>query len=211
MKLSKLFIIVLLIAEVWSKEKFKYKVVKPKKKCVITHESTFSVTGFLTFAVVSATAVANVIANINNNNDNNNNNNNQDNVNNNNQVSNSDDAENQGNARAFPHEKTNANVIANINNNNDNNNNNNNQNYINDNNQVSNSETAKNRSNARAIHHEKNNKQFFCQIVVAEASKGDLESLMTSILGFTLADFLPNFKHEYVADILENQENHCTK
>ena len=66
---------------------------------MITHESTFSVTGFLTFAVVSATAVANVIANINNNNDNNNNN--QDNVNNNNQVSNSDDA------KAFHHEKTN--------------------------------------------------------------------------------------------------------
>lgn len=81
------------------KEKFKYKVVKPKKKCVITYESTFSVTGFLTFAVVSATAVANVIANINNNNDLNNNNNNQDNVNNNNQMSNSADAENMGNAR----------------------------------------------------------------------------------------------------------------
>ena len=47
-------------------------VVKPKKKCVITNESTFSVTGFLTFAVVSVTAVANVLANINNNNDNNN-------------------------------------------------------------------------------------------------------------------------------------------
>ena len=103
--------------------------VKPKKKCVITHESTFSVTGFLTFTVVSATAVANVIANINNNNDNNNNNNNQDNVNNNNQVSNSDDAENQGNARAFPHEKTKANAIANINNDN----NYNNQNNINNN------------------------------------------------------------------------------
>ena len=96
---------------------------------MITHESTFSVTGFLTFAVVSATAVANVIANINNNNDNNNNNNNQDNVNNNNQVSNSDDAENQGNARAFPHEKTIANAIANINN--TNHNNNKKQNYIN--------------------------------------------------------------------------------
>lgn len=75
--------------------------VKPKKKCVVQVESTFSVTGFLTFAVVSATAVANVIANINNNNDNNNNNNNQDNVNNNNQISNSADAENMGNARNF--------------------------------------------------------------------------------------------------------------
>ena len=80
---------------------------------MITHESTFSGTRFLMVGVVSATAVANFIDNINNNNDNNNNNNNnQNNVNNNNQVSNSDDAENQGNARAFPHEKTNANVIA---------------------------------------------------------------------------------------------------
>jgi len=225
MKLSKLFIIVMLIAEVWSKEKFKYKVVKPKKKCVITHESTFSVTGFLTFAVVSATAVANVIANINNNNDNNNNNNNQDNVNNNNQVSNSDDAENQGNARAFPHEKTNANAIANIYNNNDNNyknqdniynntsnvNNNNNQDNLNNNKQVSNSGDAENEGHVRATIYEEINKQFFCQIVGAEASKGDLESLMTSILGFTLADFLPNFKHEHVAEILENQDNYCMK
>merc|ERR1712008_210395 len=105
--------------------------------------------------------------------------------------------------RAFLHEKTNANVIDKIKNNNDNNNNNN-QNYINNNNQVSNSEISENQGNARAIHHEKTNKQFFCQIVEAEASKGDLESLMTSILGFTLADFLPNFKHEHVAEILEN-------
>ena len=143
---------------------------------MITHESTFSVTGFLTFAVVSATAVANVIANINNNNDNNNNNNNQDNVNNNNQVSNSDDAENQGNARAFPHEKTNANVIANINNTNHNNNDNNNkQNYINNNNQASNSETAEDQGNVS--HHETDSKQFFCQIVEAEASKGTVYTL----------------------------------
>ena len=81
--------------------------VKPKKKCVITHESTFSVTGFLTFAVVSATAVANVIANINNNNDNNNNNNNQDNLNNNKQVSNSGDAENDSNVSATIYEEIN--------------------------------------------------------------------------------------------------------
>ena len=133
--------------------------VKPKKKCVITHESTFSVTGFLTFAVVSATAVANVIANINNNNDNNNNNNNQDNVNNNNQVSNSADAENQGNARSMS----------------------------------------------------ENNLNFFCQIVDGEASKGNLENLMTSILGFTLADFLPHFKHEHVVEVMENQHMHCAK
>ncbi len=49
-------------------------------------ESTFSVTGFLTFSVVAATAVSNVIANIDNNNNNNNNNDNNDNLNNNNQV-----------------------------------------------------------------------------------------------------------------------------
>ena len=53
------------------------KVVKPKPKCTVEVESTFSVTGFLTFVVVAVTAVANVIANVNNNNDNNNNNNNQ--------------------------------------------------------------------------------------------------------------------------------------
>ena len=56
-------------------------------------------TGFLTFAVVSATAVSNVIANIDNNNNNNNNNDNNDNVNNNNQISDSADATNMGNAR----------------------------------------------------------------------------------------------------------------
>ena len=112
--------------------------------------------------MVSATAVANVIANINNNNDNNNNNNNQDNVNNNNQVSNSADAENQGNARSMMSE---------------------NNNHLN----------------------------FFCQIVKGEASKGNLENLMTSILGFTLADFLPHFKHEQVVDIMENQHNYCVK
>ena len=62
MKISKVLIFFLLLAqEAYSKEKFKYKVVKPKKKCVITYESTFSVTGFLTFTVVAVTAVANVI------------------------------------------------------------------------------------------------------------------------------------------------------
>ena len=54
-------------------------------------------TGFLTFAVVSATAVSNVSANIDNNNNNKNDNN--DNVNNNNQISDSADAMNMGNAR----------------------------------------------------------------------------------------------------------------
>ena len=62
-------------------------------------ESVFSVTGFLTFMVVAATAVSNVIANIDNNNNNNNNNDNNDNVNNNNQISDSADAMNMGNAR----------------------------------------------------------------------------------------------------------------
>ena len=81
--------------------------VKPKKKCVITHESTFSVTGFLTFAVVSATAVANVIANINNTNHNNDNNNNQDNINNNKEVANNGDSENEGNVRATIYEEIN--------------------------------------------------------------------------------------------------------
>ena len=158
--------------------------VKPKKKCVITHESTFSVTGFLTFAVVSATAVANVIANINNNNDNNNNNNNQDNVNNNNQVSNSADAENQGNARSmmFENQKNTRSMMSDI------------------------------QGNVRSMMSENNNHlNFFCQIVEGEASKGNLENLMTSILGFTLADFLPNFKHEQVVDIMENQHNYCVK
>jgi len=164
MKLAKLLIFVLIIAEAWGKEKFKYKVVKPKKKCVVTYESTFSVTGFLTFVVTSVTAVANVIANINNNNDNNNNNNNQDNVNNNNQVSNSADAENMGNARRF---------------------------------------------HARA--NDETNTKFFCELVESEASKGQLENLMTTILGFILADFLPNFEHEHVVDMLENQDNYCLK
>ena len=48
--------------------------------------------------VVAATAVSNVIANIDNNNNNNNNNDNNDNVNNNNQISDSNDAMNMGNA-----------------------------------------------------------------------------------------------------------------
>ena len=71
----------------------------PKPTCIEKQESVFSVTGFLTFAVVSATAVSNVIANIDNNNNNNNNNDNNDNVNNNNQISDSADATNMGNAR----------------------------------------------------------------------------------------------------------------
>ena len=52
---------------------------------MITNESTFSGTRFLMVGVVSVTAVANVIDNINNNNDNNNHNSQQNNVNNNNQ------------------------------------------------------------------------------------------------------------------------------
>jgi len=107
MKFKLLFIILFILLQLQSlfaKEKFKYKVVKPKKKCVITYESTFSVTGFMTFVVVAMTSVANVITNINNNNDNNNNNNNQDNINNNNQMSSSADAENMGNARSLPHD-----------------------------------------------------------------------------------------------------------
>ena len=47
----------------------------------------FSVTGFLTFSVVAATSLANIMSNINNNNNNNNDNNNNDNQNDNNQVS----------------------------------------------------------------------------------------------------------------------------
>ena len=74
-------------------------VVTPKPTCIEKQESVFSVTGFLTFAVVSATAVSNVIANIDNNNNNNNNNDNNDNVNNNNQISDSSMATNMGNAR----------------------------------------------------------------------------------------------------------------
>ena len=69
--------------------------------CVERQESVFSVTGFLTFVVVTATAVSNVIANIDNNNNNNNNNDNNDNVNNNNQISDSNDAMNMGNARSI--------------------------------------------------------------------------------------------------------------
>ena len=81
------------------RKKHKYKVVTPPPTCVERQESVFSVTGFLTFVVVSATAVSNVISNIDNNNNNNNNNDNNDNVNNNNQISDSDDATNMGNAR----------------------------------------------------------------------------------------------------------------
>ena len=51
----------------------------------------------------------------------------------------------------------------------------------------------------------------YCPNIYILCFKGDLESLMTSILGFTLADFLPNFKHEHVAEILENQDNYCMK
>ena len=81
------------------RKKQKYKVVTPPPTCIEKQESVFSVTGFLTFVVVSATAVSNVISNIDNNNNNNNNNDNNDNVNNNNQISDSDDATNMGNAR----------------------------------------------------------------------------------------------------------------
>ena len=75
--------------------------VTPPPVCVEKKESVFSVTGFLTFTVVSATAVSNIITNIDNNNNNNNNNDNNDNVNNNNQISDSSDATNMGNARGL--------------------------------------------------------------------------------------------------------------
>jgi len=81
------------------RKKHKYKVVTPKPVCIQKQESVFSVTGFLTFAVVSATAISNIISNIDNNNNNNNNNDNNDNVNNNNQISDSADATNMGNAK----------------------------------------------------------------------------------------------------------------
>ena len=61
----------------------------PPPKCEKSEVSSmFSVTGFLTFSVVAATSLANIIANINNNNNNNNNNNDNDNQNDNNQMSN---------------------------------------------------------------------------------------------------------------------------
>ena len=61
----------------------------PKPECdSAPPTSTFSVTGFLTFSVVAATSLANIIANINNNNNNNNDNNNNENQNDNNQISN---------------------------------------------------------------------------------------------------------------------------
>ena len=61
----------------------------PKPDCDSSPpSSSFSVTGFLTFSVVAATSLANIIANINNNNNNNNDNNNNENQNDNNQISN---------------------------------------------------------------------------------------------------------------------------
>ena len=164
-----------------------FSVVKPKKKCVITNESTFSVTGFLTFAVVSATAVANVIANINNNNDNNNNNNNQDNVNNNNQNSDIADDTNIGNARN----------LQNINNNN--------QDIVNNINQNFDSADAKNMGNARNLQ----NNNLFCSVTKNEAPLGELEELVTSIFGYYLADQLPNFKHDNVPQIIRNFNHYC--
>ena len=63
-------------------------VVTPKPACEVSPPSSmFSVTGFLTFTVVAATSLANIITNINNNNNNNNDNNNNENQNDNNQVS----------------------------------------------------------------------------------------------------------------------------
>ena len=64
-------------------------VVTPKPECDPSPPaSSFSVTGFLTFSVVAATSLANIISNINNNNNNNNDNNNNENQNDNNQISN---------------------------------------------------------------------------------------------------------------------------
>jgi len=83
------------------RKKHKYKVVTPPPVCIHKQESVFSVTGFLTFVVVSATSISNVISNIDNNNNNNNNNDNNDNVNNNNQISDSADAMNMGNAKTL--------------------------------------------------------------------------------------------------------------
>ena len=66
----------------------KFSVVTPKPKCDTSQPSSmFSVTGFLTFSVVAATSLANIMSNINNNNNNNNDNNNNENQNDNNQMS----------------------------------------------------------------------------------------------------------------------------
>ena len=53
-----------------------------------------------------------------------------------------------------------------------NNNDKSNQDIIKNNNQVSNNDNAESEGNTRATIYEEINKQFFCQIVVAEASKG---------------------------------------
>lgn len=79
--------------------------VTPAPVCRETQQSVFSVTGFLTFAVVASTAVANVINNIDNNNNRNNNNDNNDNLNDNNQMSDSTMVMNNGNAKSLKGEK----------------------------------------------------------------------------------------------------------
>ena len=209
-------------------------VVKPKKKCVVTNESTFSVTGFLTFSVVAATSVANLIANINNNNDNNNNNNNQDNINNNNQKSSSADATNQGNARNLQIEghKT----FEDMKNNNqkfsieDSNNRSRAHNlqmeghetfediktkYQENNQKLSNADTT-NQDRAHNIQIESHetfeeiqNNSLFCYITKTEASNGELQRLMTTIFGYYLADILPNFDHDMIPKIMTNPNEYC--
>ena len=80
---------------------------------------------------------------------------------------------------------------------------------MNNNNQMSDSADAENMGNARQI-----STNFFCPFVRNEVAQNDnppLETLMTSILGFILADFLPDFDHDHVVNIMENHWNYCPK
>ena len=68
---------------------------------------------------------------------------------------------------------------------------------------MSNSDDAENMGNARSLESE-----LYCHFVQEEGSKGQIEKLMTSVLGFIIADY-SNLNHRNVVNIIENPNNYC--
>ena len=86
--------------------------------------------------------------------------------------------------------------------------NNNNQDNVNNNNQMSSSADATNMGNARSIFD--SNKNLFCFAAKSEdLLDNELGTLMTSVMGYYLADQLPNFKHEDVPKIIHDSYKYC--
>ena len=73
---------------------------------------------------------------------------------------------------------------------------------------MSSSADATNMGNARSIFD--SNKNLFCFAAKSEdLLDNELGTLMTSVMGYYLADQLPNFKHEDVPKIVHDPYKYC--